>query len=197
MSTQRLDLNLGRGEMQAVIREHFRIVEDGDTEAMSDNVTEDFVNIRSAEEPTSARQPGPAGLRATSEWLRRTFADLHFEIHDILINEDRAAVRVTMHGRQHGSFLVYDDDAGRVTDAFPSTGRSMAVHQTHWFRLRDGRIAEHDAVRDDLGMAKQLGWIPPSPAYLTRMLICRLREQRRQMQPPAADKSIRQDRPSR
>jgi len=180
MSTQGLERDSGRGELHAVIREHFRIVEDGDFEAMSDNVTEDFVNIRSAEEPASARQPGPAGLRATSEWLRRTFADLHFEIHDILINEDRAAVRVTMHGRQHGSFLVYENEAGSITEAFPTTGRSMAVHQTHWFRLRDGRITEHDAVRDDLGMAKQLKWVPPSPAYLIRMLICRLREQRRQ-----------------
>ena len=179
MSTQQLEPEAGREEMHALIREHFRIVEDGDFEAMNDNVTPDFVNIRSAEEPTAARQPGPAGLRATSEWLRRTFADLHFEIHDIIINQDRAAARVTMHGRQHGSFLVYENQAGHVTDAFPSTGRSMAVHQTHWFRLRDGRIAEHDAVRDDLGMAKQLGWIPPNPAYLIRMLICRLREQRR------------------
>ncbi|MEP6955852.1 MAG: hypothetical protein ABI883_03440 [Chthoniobacterales bacterium] len=43
--------------------------------------------------------------------------------------------------------------------------------QTHWFRVRDGAIVEHDAVRDDLGMAKQLGWIPPRPVYLLRMLL--------------------------
>jgi hypothetical protein len=36
----------------------------------------------------------------------------------------------------------------------------------------------HDAVRDDLGMAKQLGWIPPTPIYIVRMLFTRRRERR-------------------
>jgi hypothetical protein len=70
MSTHELELDTERRALHTVIREHFRIVEEGDFEAMSDNVTEGFVNIRSAEEPSSARQPGAAGLRATSEWLR-------------------------------------------------------------------------------------------------------------------------------
>ena len=35
--------------------------------------------------------------------------------------------------------------------------------QSHWFLLEDGRIIEHWANRDDLGMARQLGWIPPTP----------------------------------
>ncbi len=88
---------------------------------MEDNVTAGFLNIRSAEEPLAARQPGPDGLRATNLWLRETFADLRFEIHDTVIQDDRVAARVTMHARQHGTFLVYDDDSGKVTDAFPST----------------------------------------------------------------------------
>ena len=41
--------------------------------------------------------------------------------------------------------------------------------QSHWFRLEDGRIIDHWANRDDLGMARQLGWIPPSPAFLFKM----------------------------
>jgi hypothetical protein len=45
----------------------------------------------------------------------------------------------------------------------------------HWFRLVDGAIAEHDAVRDDLGMATQVGWIPPTPAFIVRMLLARRR----------------------
>jgi hypothetical protein len=46
---------------------------------------------------------------------------------------------------------------------FPPTGREFATRQVHWFRIEDGAIAEHDAVRDDLGMAQQVGWIPPRP----------------------------------
>jgi len=44
------------------------------------------------------------------------------------------------------------------------------VTQSHWFRVDDGKIIEHWANRDDLGMAKQLGWIPPTPAYLFKMV---------------------------
>jgi len=167
-------------EIEAAVREHFHIVAEGEVEAMDANVTPDFLNIRSAEEPLAARQPGPAGLRATSLWLRQTFANLRFEIHEIVIQDDRVAARVTMRARQHGTFLVYDDESGKVTNAFPSTGRKLAVLQTHWFRIRDGKIAEHDAVRDDLDMAKQLKWLPPTPAYLVRMLVALRRERQRQ-----------------
>jgi hypothetical protein len=95
-----------RDEIESALREHFRIVAEGELEAMDDNVTADFLNLRSAEEPLAARQPGPAGLRATSLWLRQTVADLRFEIHDIVIHDDRVAARVTMRARQHGTFLV-------------------------------------------------------------------------------------------
>ena len=30
----------------------------------------------------------------------------------------------------------------------------------------DDAIAEHDAVRDDLAMAAQVGWFPPRPSYV-------------------------------
>jgi predicted ester cyclase len=38
-------------------------------------------------------------------------------------------------------------------------GKPIAVELVHIFRLRDGKIVEHWAVRDDLGMMKQLGAI--------------------------------------
>ena len=62
---------------------------------------------------------------------------------------------------------------------FPPRGRNFAVTQTHWFRMRDGRVAEHWANRDDLGMGQQLGWNPPTPPYLVRMLLAGRRARRR------------------
>ena len=83
-----------------------------------------------------------------------------------------------MHGRASGPFVVHDSPDGSVTGVFPPTGRHFATRQVRWFRIADGRIAEHDAVRDDLGMAQEAGWIPPSPSYLLRMRLARRRERR-------------------
>ena len=57
-----------------------------------------------------------------------------------------------------------------------ATSDPFAARQTHWITLSDGAVSEHDAVRDDLGMAKQLGWLPPSPVYVARMLFALARE---------------------
>ena len=40
---------------------------------------------------------------------------------------------------------------------FPGDGRSYTVRHVHVWRVADGMIQEHWAVRDDLGMLRQLG----------------------------------------
>ena len=169
---------LAQNRHEHLVREHLRIVATADFDAVDDNVTPDYFNRRSADEPLDTRQRGPDGLKATIRWLHRAFTDMEFEFYDVIIDRDRVAARVTMHGRQYGPFVVHDSPEGGVTDVFPSMGRAFAVEQTHWFRIADGAVAEHDAVRDDLGMAKQLGWIPPRPSYIIRMLLGRRRERR-------------------
>jgi len=164
---------------ELLAREHLNLTARGDFEAAEKNVSADFFNHRCADEPIETRGRGPEALKATIRWLHRAFADMRFEFHEVLVVGDRAVARVTLHARQHGPFVVHDAPDGRVTDAFPSKGRSFAVRQTHWFRIANGAIAEHDAVRDDLGMAKQLGWIPPTPLYILRMLLTRRKERRK------------------
>lgn len=166
--------------VQHAAHENFRLIEDHDLDAVAANVTGDFVNRRSADEPMAARTPGPEGMAATVAWLNRAFADIRFEIHETIVSGDRAAVRVTMHATQHGPFVVHDSPDGATTAVFPSRGRTAAVDQTHWFTVADGKIAEHDAVRDDLGMAQQLGWVPPNPAYLIAMKRAAMAERRAQ-----------------
>lgn len=52
------------------------------------------------------------------------------------------------------------------------TGKRVAAQQSHWFRVVNGTIVEHWAVRDDLGMLQQPGVIPepaqPGEADRTR-----------------------------
>jgi predicted ester cyclase len=42
----------------------------------------------------------------------------------------------------------------------PPTGRRFSVEQMHWLRVEGGKVAEHWAVRDDMGHARQLGLLP-------------------------------------
>jgi hypothetical protein len=53
---------------------------------------------------------------------------------------------------------------------------------SHWLAgAITAALIEHWANRDDLGMARQLGWIPPSPAFLFKMA----RAKRRALRTPA------------
>lgn len=128
----------------------------------------DAHNREADAEPPACRVRGPAGFHATALWLRATYADLRWEIHEVVAAGDLAVAHTTMSGRQIGPFVVYDAD-GLPAQAFPSNDRSFAVTQTHWFRIADGTVIEHWADRDDLGNARQLGWVPPTPPYLFRM----------------------------
>ena len=87
---------------------------------------------------------------------------------------DLVVVRTVMRGRQVGPFATYGPD-GQVTQVFAATGRSFAASQTHWYRLAEGRIIGHAANRDDLGQARELGWVPPTPAFLVRSALARRR----------------------
>jgi predicted ester cyclase len=119
-------------------------------------------------QPPASRVPGAAGFFQTALWLRAANSELHYEIHHTLAGGDLVAVDSTMHGRQTGDWAFYTDE-GDLDTVFPATGRMFAMTQSHWFRVRDGRIVRHWANRDDLGVGRQLHWIPPTPLFLVKM----------------------------
>jgi predicted ester cyclase len=132
-------------------------------------------NREAANEPMAARGKGPAAFYATAMWLRGAFSDLRWEVHETVADGDLVVIHSTMSGRHTGPFVHYDG-AGAVMQVMPPTGRTFSAKQTHWFRHAGGKVIEHWANRDDLAMAQQAGWIPPSPRYLVRMAIARRRE---------------------
>ena len=152
---------------------------------MADGTLEDFravvhplaLNRESVDEPPAARGQGPEAFYATALWLRGIFADLRWDVDNVVAEGDLVAVRATMSGRQVAPFVSYGENA-EPAQFFPPTGKTFATTQTHWFRIADGKVIEHWANRDDLGMSMQLGWVPPSPVYIVRMMLA-LRRARR------------------
>jgi ketosteroid isomerase-like protein len=145
----------------------FALMEHWDEDEARRLVHPEFVNHEAAVEPPAARVAGIAALKGTYDWLHSTHSDLSFEVLDVVADGDRGMARVVMRGRQTGPFVVHDA-SGAVDRVFAPTGRSFEQTQMHLYRFRDGLVAEHWANRDDLGMAGQLGWIPPSPVFLLR-----------------------------
>jgi predicted ester cyclase len=147
-----------------------QIVAGGDLDAFRAIVHPEAVNREAQSEPPAARGRGPEAFYATALWLRTAFSDLAFTIDDVLVDADLTAVYCTMSGRHTGDLVIWNPE-GEVERAFPPTGRAFAVQHAHFIRVRDGLAVEHWAVRDDQGMAMQLGWVPPSPAFLIRCAI--------------------------
>ncbi len=144
-----------------------------DTEAAAimhpDATTDEAVS-----EPPAARGRGAAAFKATYDWLHAAFEGLGWEVQELVAEGDLVVANTVMCGRQVAPFATYGPD-GRVAQVFASNGRSFAASQTHWYRLADGRIIGHAASRDDLGQARQLGWVPPTPAFLIRSALARRR----------------------
>ncbi len=98
---------------------------------------------------------GPAHLREVSAWLRAQFPDIRMEVEAMAAEAGLVAVLVRSSGT----------NAGPLNGVIPPTHRRFSSRQTHWFRVADGRLAEHWATRDDLSTMLQLG-ILPGPGFL-------------------------------
>jgi predicted ester cyclase len=163
--------------LKAIGLRSIEIMADGSPEDFEEVLHPAFLNHEAKDEPPGARERGPQAAYATALWLRDAYADLRWDVHEVLAEGNLVVVHCTMSGRHVRPFVVYDDQA-RVKEVFPATGRRFATTQTHWLRIADGKLIEHWANRDDLGTAEQLGWVPPSPLYLLRATIAKRKARR-------------------
>jgi len=130
--------------IQAVER-MFQAIETGDVRDAESYIAEDYLNRESVDDGRSD-QRGADEFRETVEWLRSAFSDLQFENLDVFACDDRVVVVTFMSGRHTAAFL-----------GLPATNRPFRQRQVHLFRLdRQGKVCEHLAQRDDLGLRRQL-----------------------------------------
>ncbi len=93
--------------------------------------------------------PGYEGVKVFFTMLRNAFPDFHYELDDTVAESDLVVQRTTGHGTMKGEFL-----------GMPPTGKHAAWSEIHTARLKDGKIVEHWASVDQLGMLQQLGLAP-------------------------------------
>jgi len=118
------------------------------SEIMAEQYIEHAVAPFGQSEPGNVQ--GPQHARSAAEWLHAQFPDMRMKVEMAIAEGDLVSCRVVSEGTNLGPF----------NGTIPPTGRHFAGWQTHWFRVADGKLAEHWAVRDDLTMMLQLGIIP-------------------------------------
>ena len=143
-------------DIRDLVKRGFRAIEHPGSEDLVELVHAEFRNWEAV--GPAAHLRGPEVFGAAVEMLNRAFSELRYEVLELIAERDLVAVRTVMHGVHTGPIR-----------ALALTGRGFAMSQSHWFRVEGGQVVEHWANRDDLGHARQLGWIPPTPTYLLRM----------------------------
>ena len=151
-----------------VAQQIFRVLETGDPRLAVETAAHTFHNREAAVAPAAASLPGPAGLLASSAWMRSAFSDLHFEFTDSAMHDGRVWLRLRMQGVHTGAFVQYRN--GALAQAVAPAGKRIDFEQIHLLRVVDGKVTDHEAVRDDITMLGQLGVFPPTPAGGLTML---------------------------
>ncbi len=78
------------------------------------------------------------------------FPDIKATIHEQITEGDKVWSRKTFNGTHQGEFM-----------GIPPTNKPVEINVIDIHRVVDGKIIEHWAVADMLGLMQQLGAIPP------------------------------------
>ena len=125
-----------------VRRLYEEVFEAGRLELADELVDPDARDARDAED-----RRGPARVKEVATMLHAAFPDQHWEIKSLVAEDDAVVMRSTYSGTHQGPFM-----------GMPPTGRAFRdVDHAYFFELRDGKITSYHAIRDDLGLLRQLG----------------------------------------
>jgi len=92
---------------------------------------------------------GVAGARLFYGMFMAAFPDIHVDIKDILVEGDRAAVRIILTGTQKGELM-----------GVPASGKPISVSAISILRFAGGKCVERWSELDMMGLMTQIGAIP-------------------------------------
>ena len=94
---------------------------------------------------------GIEGLKQFLSMISTAFPDIQVKVEDMIAQNDRVAVRLTVSGTHKGVLM----------GTIPPSGKEATWSGIDFLRISEGKIAERWAVRDLLGMMRQIGAINP------------------------------------
>lgn len=130
-------------ENKVLVREYFEAFTNTDLAWMDERIAPDFVR-HDPGLPFEVR--GPEGVKRLNSVLLTAFPDIRLDVEDEIGEGDEVLARLTMRGTHSGEFMD-----------IPPTGNEVEVPVLDLFRIADGRLVEHWAAMDNLGMMRQLG----------------------------------------
>ncbi len=89
---------------------------------------------------------GATQMRGVAQWVLAAFPDVQFHLEQVIAEGDLVAVQSTWQGTQLGTF-----------QGNPPTGKQFHATRTDVLRIKEGKVVEHWANRDDLAQLLQLG----------------------------------------
>jgi len=113
------------------------------------------LNVYTPDTRNFGRTVGRAVMARIFQDIYTSFPDFKQEIVEIVAVGDSVIVREKMSGTHDGVGQI-PVNGGMLVGVAP-TGRHYEIDAIHWYRLKDGKIADHYAVRDDLKMMQDLG----------------------------------------
>ncbi len=118
------------------------------------------LNLYTSDSKNFGRPVGRAVLARIFGDIWGTFPDWRVDILDITAVGDSVVVREMTSGTHEGVGKIPVN--GGMLVGVPPTHKQFKAESIHWFKLKDGKIIDHYATRDDLSMMQQLG-LSPSP----------------------------------
>jgi predicted ester cyclase len=125
------------------------------------------------------RLPGAEGrqgieiAKAFLAMMRVAFPDYRFALEDLIAEGDKVVARLTVSGTHLGEMM-----------GLAPTRQQIQISGIEVFRLEAGKLAEHWATFDTLGMLQQVGLRPiPTPRLLVRTVTYQVRKRLRRTKP--------------
>jgi predicted ester cyclase len=137
-STETLEQN------KAVSRQFVDLINAKDLEGALALLADNFASYAASPEPLNRD-----GVRAYFTMLFASFPDLNDTLLDVIAEGDKVVRFSRVEGTNTGEFM-----------GMPATGKKASWLLVDIDRIVDGKILEHWAVSDNLGMMQQLGLVP-------------------------------------